>query len=32
MVTWEWVTIKAPKGAKEKKKNQEAEETVRTGW
>ena len=31
MVTWEWVTIKAPKGAKVKK-NQEAEETVRTGW
>lgn len=30
MVTWEWVTIKALKGAKEK--NQEAEDTVRTGW
>ena len=30
MVTWEWVTIKVPKGAKEKKK-QEEEETVRTG-
>lgn len=30
MVTWVRVTIKAPKGAKEK--NQEAEETVRTGW
>ena len=25
MVTWEWVTIKVPKGAKEKKKQEEEE-------